>query len=343
MVIRFRLLIIILFIGYAALLFHLYDLQIVKGKQYLARAESQYLASSFINSKRGIIYFTDRDNNPFPAALNKNFPIAYAVPKLIFDAKETANMLSGIIDVPVAELEKSFSNKKNSYKILAKKAGADVVKKISDLDMNGIVVDSELARFYPSGKLASHLLGFVGPDEDSIVESGHYGVEEFYNSELSPRTDLSTSTRSLIGETGADLFLTIDLNIQSESEKILNKLMETYKATEGTILVADPSTGRILGMASAPSFDLNEYQNYPLSIFINPATQHTYEPGSVFKVLTMAAGIDSGKITPQTKYVDTGQLKINGRTIQNFDFKKFGPHGKITMTEVIEQSLNTGA
>ena len=343
MVIRFRLLIIILFIAYATLLFHLYDFHIVKGKQYLARSISQYLASGFINSERGIIYFTDKGNNPLPAALNKDFPIVYAVPKLIADAKEAANTLSAIFNIPVDDLEKAFSNKENAYKVLAKKAGAEIVKKINALDMKGVVVDSEPARFYPSGKIASHLLGFVGPTKNSVTENGHYGVEEFYNSVLSPKSDPSSDAQSPQGEAGADLSLTIDLGIQIESEKILSGLMETYKAAEGTILIADPGTGKILAMASAPNFDINEYQKYPLATFINPATQHTYEPGSVFKVLTMAAGIDAGKITPQTTYIDTGQLKISGRTIQNFDFKTFGPHGKLTMTNVVEQSLNTGA
>ncbi len=341
MVIRFRLLIIILFIAYATLLFHLYDLQIVKGKQYLARAESQYLASGIINEERGIIYFSDKDNNLLPAALNEDFPTVYAVPKLIADAKEAAHMLSEIVAMPAEELEKAFSDKNSAYKVLVKKASSEVVKKINDLDIRGVVVDNEPTRFYPSGKTASHLLGFVGPSKNDIVENGHYGVEEFYNSVLSQANQSSSAQNS--EEVGTDLSLTIDLNIQNESEKILSKLMDTYKAAEGTILVADPSTGKILSMASAPNFDNNEYQKYPLATFINPATQHTYEPGSVFKVLTMSAGIDAGKITPQTTYVDAGQLKMNGRTIQNFDFKTFGPHGKITMTNVIENSLNTGA
>ncbi len=343
MVIRFRLLIIAIFAAYATLLFHLYDLQIVKGKQYLARAESQYLASGLINSKRGIIYFTDRDNIPFPAALNKDFPTVYAVPKLIEDAKEAANMLSTIVNKPVEELEKSFSNKKSAYKVLAKKANDELVKQIKALNMKGVIVDNVSTRFYPSGKIASHLLGFVGPDKNNIEENGHYGAEEFYNSTLSAKMKQSSDTNTSRTENGADLTLTIDINMQNESEKILSTLMETYKAAGGTILVADPSTGKIFAMASAPNFDVNNYQNYPLATFINPATQHVYEPGSVFKVLTMAAGIDSGKITPQTTYVDTGQLTINGRTIQNFDFKTRGPYGKITMTNVIERSLNVGA
>src|SRR4051812_20389584 len=127
MVIRLRILIIFLFIAYGTLLFHLYTLQIVKGKTFLARAESQYLASGFINSKRGVLYFTDKDNNLFPAALNKDFPLIYAVPKLIEDPEETAQALSELIGKPAAELKKSISNKKEVYKVLVRKADSELV------------------------------------------------------------------------------------------------------------------------------------------------------------------------------------------------------------------------
>src|SRR3989344_703293 len=342
MVIRFRLLTVILFASYAALLFHLYDIQIRNGEYYLAKAESQYLASGFINSKRGIIYFTDRDGALIPATLNKDFRTVYAVPKRIEDAKEAANALSLIIEKPPEELEKAFSDKKSVYKVLAKKADNELIKKIENLAMEGIVVGKELARFYPSGKTASHLLGFVGSDEKNIEEKGKYGIEEFYDSPLSAKpADVKTGPPEV--ENGSDITLTIDFNIQCEAEKILSKLMEAHAAVEGTIIVADPRTGKIISMASAPAFDPNSFFSYPYEILVNPATKHISEPGSVFKVLTMAAAIDAKKITPLTTYVDAGQLKISGRIIQNFDFSKFGPHGKTTMTEVIERSLNTGA
>lgn len=343
MVIRFRLLIIILLGAYATLLFHLYQVQIIKGGSYLARAESQYLASGLADSNRGAIYFTDKDSNISAAALNKDFPIVYAVPKQIDDITEAANTLAPILDKIEIELQSALSDKKSQYKVLAKKVDDTLAKKIDDAHVTGVFVENVPTRFYPFGDVGAQLLGFVGPDKDSLSEIGHYGVEEFYNSELSPKVDTTSSVLDSQGTSGEDITLTVDLNIQSESEKILKGLMETYKATEGTIIIADPMTGKILGMASEPTFDLNSYQNYPFATFINPATQHLYEPGSVFKVLTMSAGIDAGKITPQTTYIDKGQIKINGRTIQNFDFPTHGPYGKISMTNVIEHSLNLGA
>ncbi|HTY39466.1 MAG TPA: penicillin-binding protein 2, partial [Candidatus Paceibacterota bacterium] len=117
-------------------------------------------------------------------------------------------------------------------------------------------------------------------------------------------------------------------------------LVQEHKAKGGTVIVEEPKTGRILAMGSNPTFDPNNYRDYKVGDFLNPAVQAVYEPGSVFKVITMAAGIDAGKITPQTTYDDTGVLIENGRKIMNWDHKAYGIQ---TMTNVIEKSLNTGA
>jgi len=137
--------------------------------------------------------------------------------------------------------------------------------------------------------------------------------------------------------------LTIDPNIQIEAERILDKLVSECKAKGGSVIVEDPKTGKILAMGGYPNFDPNDYGKFPIANFLNPTTQQIYEPGSVFKIITMATGIDSGKITPETKYYDTGSVTLNGRTIQNYDIKTHGPYGWETMTNVIEHSINTGA
>jgi cell division protein FtsI/penicillin-binding protein 2 len=134
--------------------------------------------------------------------------------------------------------------------------------------------------------------------------------------------------------------LTLDPNIQIEAERILVSAVERHAATGGSVIVQDPVTGKILAMASAPAFDPNAYQESPIDTFLNPAVQEIYEPGSVFKVITMAAGIDAGKITPHTTFYDEGVLTVSGRKIQNWDRQA---HGLVTMTTVIEKSLNTGA
>ncbi len=330
---RFTFLIVALVGAYALLGFHLYQLQVVKGDYYFAKAQAQILASRGANGARGAIYFTDKDGRTLPAAVEKQFPVIYAVPKAIVDADEAANTVAPILGMPVSTLKKVFSKPNDEYELLVRKADPAVVDqltaKTNDLHMKGIYADFAPARFYPLNAIASQLLGYVGPNASNTGESGHYGVEGFYDAALQG--------------VASDITLTIDQNVQIEAEKILDNLVTSQKATGGSIIVADPQTGKIFAMASAPSFDANNYSASPLGDLINPVVQKIYEPGSVFKVLTMASGIDSGKLTPQTTYVDTGTVTVSGKKVANYDLVRHGPYGVATMTNVIEHSINTGA
>ena len=309
---------------YSALVYNVYGLQIKKGEYYSARAASQYRLTDFLSSKSGNIYFQDKNGNRIPAALNKRYPVIYAVPKEITDASEVANALAPILNVPAAKLQLLLAKPNDLYELLLSKADDEQVNKIHELHLKGIYVDDQYFRFYPFGELASQLLGYVGPNDQDGAPEGRYGLEFFYNTELRDK----------------DLVLTIDRNIQAQAEQILKILVEKFGAVGGTAIVQEPKTGKILAMGSLPSFDPNKYAEYPIKNFLNPAFQSVYEPGSVFKVLTMAAGIDSGKITPDTTFYDSGSLTLNGKTIKNWDGKA---HGTVTMTNVIEESINTGA
>ncbi|MEK9180055.1 MAG: penicillin-binding protein 2 [Patescibacteria group bacterium] len=341
----FRLAFIALFIiaGYTRVLFQLYDLQLVEGNQFLVRAGSEYLALRFLRANRGAIYFTDKDGNLLPAVLNKEFPLVYAVPSAIDDAEETANLLAPILERPVAELIAAFSNKEDKYEPLVRKAEPELADEISALRIKGIYVEGEPGRFYPLDSHAAHALGFVSPKSDDIGDIGQYGLESFYEELLRGYHGEIIDGEIVRPTAGKDLVLTIDPNIEIEAEKILGNLVHDWKASGGSIIVMDPNTGKILAMASAPNFDPNNYSKFPVGNFLNPVTQEIYEPGSVFKVITMAIGIDTGKITPDTTYYDSGSVTLNGWTIKNYDLDKHGPYGRVTMTNVIEHSINTGA
>ena len=171
------------------------------------------------------------------------------------------------------------------------------------------------------------------------IQIGRYGLESHFNQLLTGTPGEIKKDGSIDPENGKDLKLTIDRNIQSQSEEILGKLIESWKADGGTIIVQEPKSGKILTMASFPNFDPNNFSQSKMENYLNPATQAIYEPGSVFKLITMAAGIDSGRITPETTYIDSGAVTLNGKTIKNWDLKAYG---KQTMTSVIEHSINTG-
>jgi len=325
---------------YAVLIFNLYSLQIKKGLIFSTQAANQNKNSELLSPIRGNIYFTDKDGKAIPAALNKEFPIIYAVPKEIEDPQETASKISSIINKPIEELVKSLSKPNDLYELLVYKASEDQVNQIKNLNLKGIYIKNELLRFYPFGEKAAHILGFVGPSQNDDTSSGRYGIEAYFNDLLAGKPGKIEGDVITQPIDGSDLFLTIDPNIQVQAEEILKSLIENYRATGGTIIVEEPKTGKILAMTNYPTFNPNEYQKHKLADFLNPAVQSVYEPGSVFKLFTMASGIDSNKITPQTTYVDTGSVTFNGRTIQNFELKVYG---KQTMTNVIENSINTGA
>jgi cell division protein FtsI/penicillin-binding protein 2 len=327
---RFTLLITCLVAAYALLAFHLYQLQFTKGGYYLAKAQMQIVAAQGANGTRGAIYFTDKDGSALPAALEKQFPVIYAVPTAINDADEAANTMADVLGMPVSTLEKIFSKPNDEYELLVRKADPAVADKVTALDMKGVYADFELDRFYPLNAIASQLLGYVGPNASNTGQSGHYGIEGFYN-------------ENLTADAASDINLTIDPNVQLEAEKILDDLVVTQHATGGSVIVEDPQTGKIFAMGSTPSFDPNDYSASPLADLINPVVQRVYEPGSVFKVLTMSAGIDAGKLTPDTTYNDSGTVTVNGKKLSNYDLATHGPYGIATMTNVIEHSINTGA
>jgi len=329
--------------AYSFLLFNIYDLQLSNGQYYKAKAASQEFAASILEARRGIIYFTDKNGEKVGGALNKEFPVIYGVPKEIESPKNIAKALAPILEITPAEIIKKLSKPDDAYEILAEKITPTLANKIESLNLKGIYVTEEERRAYPFGTAAAHLLGFVGPDSKSVARVGHYGLEELYQERLAGTPGKLVDDELTEPTPGTDLTLTIDANIQIEAEKILENLVTTHKARGGSVIVEDPITGKIVSMASWPNFNPNSYSGTELKNFLNPAVQEIYEPGSIFKVITMAAGIDSLAITPETTYIDKGSLTMNGRTIQNYDLKTHGPYGKTTMTEVIEHSINTGA
>jgi stage V sporulation protein D (sporulation-specific penicillin-binding protein) len=306
------------------LLAYVYKIQIMQGGYYAQRAEAQAeAAANTHNPTRGVLYFTDKNNNAIPAVINKEYPLVYAVPVEIENPAATAAAIAPLFDLKEADLVKSFSKPKDEYELIAEKADAGQVEKLRNLKLPGIYFRSEAFRFYQYGNMAAHLLGYISAGSDGAI-AGRYGVELQYNRELRDKQDIH---------------LTIDPTVQAEGEKLVKNLLNEWGAQSATFIVQEPFSGKVLAMANFPSFDPNAYSEYPIASFLNPAVESVYEPGSVFKMVTMAAGLDAEKFTPETTYKDTGSTTLNGRKIQNWDLKA---HGVQTMRQVIEKSLNTG-
>lgn len=219
-------------------------------------------------------------------------------------------------------------------------AGSKDEKKPS---LSGLVFSPMLGRTYPEKETASNILGFV-----SLDGQGYYGVEEHYNPMLAGRKTTQifpldpTQAKDMPSvPPGASLVLTIDREIQAEVERILDEAIEYHGADSGTVVVLNPRTGEVLAMATTPRMDLNNYREY-LGQYdtdnpFNRAVSYAYEPGSVFKILTVAAGLDSGAIKPETVFLDTGVFEIGGIYIYNWNG---GAWGQQDMTGCLQHSLN---
>jgi cell division protein FtsI/penicillin-binding protein 2 len=209
--------------------------------------------------------------------------------------------------------------------------------------LQGLNFKAHLQRSYPEGMLASNVLGFV-----TLEGRGYFGVEEKYNDLLAgmPATVWVPSDPNRAGEmpkapAGADLILTIDREVQAMIEKELDQALEETGSKNGTIIIMDPRTGEIIAMTSTPRLNLNQFWSYGETFDnaaeFNRAVAMQYEPGSVFKILTMAAALDSGTVAPSTSYLDTGFYQIGGWNIHNWDQGAWGPQD---MIGCLEHSLN---
>ena len=328
-----------------AIILRFYNLQILKYRTFSVQAASQVQTKqSNWQYLRGKIYFQDKNHQLIPVAINKDFLRLYAVPKEIKNPATTAQTIANLLETPTGELEKKFSQSNSLFALIQKKIDPSLAKKIKDLKLDGIYLDEITGRFYPYQTLASQVLGYVKDDEQDF--RGQYGLEKYYEGYLSaanqPKNifDFLSLSDILFSRHNFDLVSTIDYNIQSKADNLLQKAVEDWGAASGNIIVMEPKTGRLLALANFPDFDPNNYSKYPIENFINPAVELTYEPGSVFKVITIAAGLENKKLTPQTEYYDSGSVEVGGEIIRNWDLKA---HGTQTMTGVLGLSLNTGA
>ncbi len=225
------------------------------------------------------------------------------------------------------------------------------------LNIPGIGFHLEQRRYYPENSIGAHVLGFTSYVNG--IGQGHYGLEGFFNSELSGkygsiRSDRGAKDGVIIADerkyvkpiNGDDLILTINRNVESMVCAKLKQGIKKYQATGGSVIAVSPHTGAIIAMCSFPTFNPNDYRDVSnISVYNNPALLYQYEPGSVFKAMTLSAAINEGKITPNTVYHDAGEILIPGwpTPIRNSDYFTHGGHGTTTMTTVLDYSLNTGA
>ncbi|MHB0856681.1 MAG: peptidoglycan D,D-transpeptidase FtsI family protein [Anaerolineae bacterium] len=306
-----------------------------------------------IPAMRGAIL--DR-NGEYLVASTVEYKIAVS-PRLLSEdqRKVFAPKLAAIVGKTEAEVAEVLAQTGTEYAVLGTRLPASAGKAMDDLNrVEGLALDAfsvepSFNRVYPDDGLAAPVLGFV-----NLEGVPQYGVEAFYDRSLAGLEGIWQGVTDTWGEQilvslrgyqpakdGADLVLTVDRNIQREAERILSEAMLESKAGGGNIIVMDPRTGAILAMAGLPTYSPREYWKVEsLDQFVNTGISSLYEPGSVFKPLTLAAALEARVIRPEDSYDDRGEIIVGDRLIQNWDKKA---HGPTTMTELLAYSRNVGA
>lgn len=344
----------LLFLGLIARLFYW---QVVKGQDLSREAKGQYDSSQITTAPRGNI---EAGDGSF-WAIRMDSWVVFANAALIKDSpRHIAEILfpffvkdASRVDLAAeADRLEGLLKKKGSYIPLEKRVDTDTKNNIQALKIGGLGFENQEVRFYPEASSAAQLLGFVGKDE-SGADVGYFGLEGYYNLPLSGKQGFLSGEKSANGApilldrtqdvsaiNGVNLVTSVDKRVQFIAEEHLKDGIEKYGASGGSITIADPKSGDILAMASYPSFDPSHYWDYNDSLFKNPVISDSFEPGSIFKILVMAAGIDAGVVKPDTSCDICGSpLKLDKYFIKTWNNQY---HPDISMTDVIVNSDNVG-
>jgi cell division protein FtsI (penicillin-binding protein 3) len=263
--------------------------------------------------------------------------------------EELAPELAAILGKPEAGIAETLALTNTEYVVLDDDESVWVAQQVEDLDVSAFSLEARFRRTYPDDTLAASVVGFV-----DLQGEAQYGLERYYDRLLRGQDGVWRGITDSWGEPimmtqggyrpaqdGADLVLTLDRNVQHVAERILLAGIEQHKALAGNIIVLDPRTGAVLAMANYPTYPPGEYWRVEsLDQYVNTAVSALYEPGSVFKPLTLAAAFEARVIRPTDSYDDRGEIIVGNQSIRNADRKA---HGATTMTELLAYSRNVGA
>ena len=339
----------------AVLLGKLVYWQVVEHQKISLLAAKQHQVTFKLPSQRGKIF--DRSGQ----LLATDTPVANVVadPSLIPRAarSQIAGSLAPLLGMTATDILKQLEMPLK-FEYLKHKLPKETADKISALHLAGIGLEDDSRRSYLSSvdpaapteprSLAGNLLGFVNDGG-----TGQYGLEQYYDGQLKGHdgyeSTLKTGTnetivlsdvKKVLPQDGTSLQLGLDSQVQFFAEKALAAGVKKTGAESGSVIIMEPSTGNIVAWADYPTFDANNFGGSDAKLFTDPVVSSLYEPGSVMKVVTLSGGLQSGAITPDYTFNETGSVNVGGYNIQDWDHK---PHGNISMTRVLELSLNVGA
>jgi cell division protein FtsI (penicillin-binding protein 3) len=316
------------------------QLQLVEGARYVEAAERQSTISSRIHAKRGVI----QDRHGAELAITVDVDTVYAEPRRVEDPAGAAKLLAPILSMSERSLRQKLSSDR-AFTYLSRRVDAATALKVRNLKLRGVGIQPEPKRFYSNVALASHVLGFTGWDG-----VGKAGIERMFDGDLRGKSYEVPTLRDAFGNQvfaegfvpqsvleGADVRLTIDRAIQHAAEEALAEAVTTNKAKAGVAIVMDPYNGDVLAMSSYPTFNPNNLGKSSPEDRLNRAVSAVFEPGSTLKMVTIAAALEEGVLTPMdTIDCEGGKWKVGGRTIGDADHQ----YDTLSVTEVMKVSSN---
>jgi cell division protein FtsI/penicillin-binding protein 2 len=334
------------------LLVRSYVVQIAHGNVYREQAESQYVRTKDDLYTRGSIFFTNRDGTELSAAAIKSGYVLALDPSRITDAAGTCTKLAEVakIDQELCLVRAVLPDR--TYVEFQGEINEATADDIVGLDLTGVHLYPEQWRYYPGASVAARSIGFVGFTDEGTELRGKYGLERQYDDVLFRQNqvrsvnffaELFSDLGGLVTNTkqhqSGEIVTTLELSVSQMLDTVLQETNDQYDSKLTGAIIMDPNTGEIVAMNAVPGFDLNDRAGATIDQFQNPLVENLYEFGSTIKALTMAAGLDSGAIVPETTYYDSGELTLDTFTIRNFDGRG---RGTVPMQEILNQSLNTG-
>jgi cell division protein FtsI/penicillin-binding protein 2 len=339
---RLRLLLLVIFLTFAALFARAAWLQTVRASTLTSLAQKQTKFDLTLPASRGTIY----DRNGVSLAIGEQATDVIADPMQISDPRHEARIAARVLGIPLRPLYRELADRSRGFVYVERKAEPKKAAALSKRQLTGFTFESDEKRVYPQGTVAAPVLGYAGLDN-----TGLGGLEGEFNKWLAGTPGRATVVRDATGQAvntiqerpahnGRSVFLTLDSHIQANAEQVLEQTVREWHAKDATAIVMDPRTGAILAMAQEPGFNDNDYPAAAAhGLTLDHAVNDAFEPGSVFKVVTIGGALSQHDITPSTKIVVPGSLQVSDRVIHDAE-----QHGTETLQvrHILQRSSNIG-
>lgn len=343
---KIKIVLIIIFFLFIVIICKVGYIQLFQYKKLNKLASDLWSRNLPIEANRGKIY----DRNGVVLADNLTTTSLVLIPNQIKDKDRVSQDLANILGVTKEEMDKHVKKSTSIERVHpeGRRLSYEIADKINSLNYDGVYLVKESKRFYPNQSYLSHVLGFVGIDNQGLSGleleydeylKGESGAIKYFSDAKGNRLEMSEVYQK--PQDGMNMMLTIDYNIQTSIERELDNVVEKYNPEQALVLAMNPNTGEILGMSSRPTFDPNNYQNYSLEeTSRNLPIWATYEPGSTFKIITLASALNEGKVDLKEEHFhDGGSVNVEGARIKCW---KAGGHGSQTFMQVVQNSCNPG-